>query len=218
MPTKKSDGSSTSIASARKSGKPIPQMQPRRDESSSKVQQEAGGSKPWSSRIREHFAEFGARLEWDNDLALRLARNVIRLRKHRSLTQADLAERMGTSQARIATIEAAGGNVTIRTIERLAEALQGRVAFSLEPAERTQARLPAWWTFDMPHLDFKLHKPVVGFVSNDRACAFVAYWEDAQRAELIGVSTGDARRLVSQPDVSGGDDANHPELELAEVA
>ncbi len=61
------------------------------------------------------------------------------------MSQAELATRMGTSQAKIARIEGGEENVTLRTIKKIAEALNGRLALTLQPAEMQFLKLPNWW-------------------------------------------------------------------------
>lgn len=51
-----------------------------------------------------------------------VARNVLELRVRAGIPQTELARRMGTSQARIAQIEAAQANVTVDTLDRIAAA------------------------------------------------------------------------------------------------
>jgi transcriptional regulator with XRE-family HTH domain len=59
------------------------------------------------------------------------------MRLERGLTQEQLAELVGTSQAAIARLEAGGVEPTLRTLESLAEALGGELVVSirqLQPA------------------------------------------------------------------------------------
>jgi DNA-binding XRE family transcriptional regulator len=53
---------------------------------------------------------------------LHIARNVLELRVRSGITQTELAQRVGTSQPRIARIEAAEANVTVDTLDRIAAA------------------------------------------------------------------------------------------------
>jgi transcriptional regulator with XRE-family HTH domain len=55
--------------------------------------------------------------------AMNLARNAHRLRRALGWSQTRLAEEAGTSQPRIAEIEAGAGNPTLRTLTKLARAL-----------------------------------------------------------------------------------------------
>lgn len=59
---------------------------------------------------------------------LLVARNVLELRVRSGITQTELARRVGTSQPRIAQIEAAQANVTIDTLDRIANAFSVQTA------------------------------------------------------------------------------------------
>ncbi|MBB3081897.1 helix-turn-helix domain-containing protein [Geodermatophilus sabuli] len=61
-------------------------------------------------------------------------------RRHRGLTQAELAERLGTSQSAIARIEQGGQNLTLDLLGRLSEALDSEL-FSVGPAGPTHLRV-----------------------------------------------------------------------------
>lgn len=63
-----------------------------------------------------------ARAEEAMGSRLIIARNVLELRVRSGIPQTELARRMGTSQARIAQIEAAQANVTVDTLDRIAAA------------------------------------------------------------------------------------------------
>ncbi|HEV7586817.1 MAG TPA: helix-turn-helix transcriptional regulator [Longimicrobium sp.] len=56
----------------------------------------------------------------EQELATVLARNVLRLRNQRGMTQRDLARALGVSQPRIAEIEAARTTARIDTVGKLA--------------------------------------------------------------------------------------------------
>jgi len=71
------------------------------------------------------FEKAGA--EWD--LALQIARR----RQEKGLTQAALAERVGTTQQQISRLERPGYRGSLSTIERVAEALGARVDVRLLP-------------------------------------------------------------------------------------
>ncbi len=58
---------------------------------------------------------------------------IIRHRQRRKMTQEQLAKRSGTTQSAIARLEAGKANVTLETLERIAEALECSVDFSLKP-------------------------------------------------------------------------------------
>ena len=62
-----------------------------------------------------------------------LLRQLAALRREQGLTQVELAERMGTSQAQITRLEA-GADTRLSTVERYAAALGMKVTWHLEPA------------------------------------------------------------------------------------
>ena len=71
-----------------------------------------------------------------------LAEQVIALRRQRGLTQAELAERIGTKQPAVARIEAANANVGLDTVRSLAVALDAVVSIAMRPAEAFLYRVP----------------------------------------------------------------------------
>ena len=71
-----------------------------------------------------------------------LASMLIEARTNAKLSQAELAERMGTSQSTIARLESAAAKPTLSTLERFARAIGMRVRVSLEPAGRSPKRKP----------------------------------------------------------------------------
>lgn len=75
----------------------------------------------------------------EKDLGSRLvvARNVMRLRMQRGLTQQQLARELGVKQPRIAQIESAAANLQIDTLDRLA------AVFGVEPARLLHTGKPA---------------------------------------------------------------------------
>lgn len=65
----------------------------------------------------------------------RLADQVLLLRKHRGLTQVELAERAGTTQAVISRLENVSVRPSMDTITRIAQALDAVVRVELTPRE-----------------------------------------------------------------------------------
>lgn len=102
-------------------------------------------------------------LALDNNAFLRVAENVIYLRRYRELTQEALAKRVKTSQAAIARVEGACENVTLRTLEKIVTALEGRLQLSISPAEVHLPTLPNWWDLIAHGID----------ADQPYACAFV---------------------------------------------
>ena len=63
------------------------------------------------------------------------AQMVLDARAHANLSQAELAERMGTSQSAIARLESGRFKPSTRTLEKLAAATGMRLRIVLEPAK-----------------------------------------------------------------------------------
>lgn len=63
-----------------------------------------------------------------------LAAQVIEARARAGLTQAELAERMGTSQSAIARLESGAARPSVATLEKLAKATGSRLRIALEAA------------------------------------------------------------------------------------
>lgn len=87
-----------------------------------------------------------ARAEAAMGSRLMIARNVLRLRVRSGITQTELARRVGTSQPRIAQIEAAQANVTVDTLDRIAAAFSVQTAtlFKRPAGARTPAAPNRW--------------------------------------------------------------------------
>ena len=71
-----------------------------------------------------------------------LASMLIDARMKAKLSQAELAQRMGTSQSTIARLESGSAKPSLSTLERFAKATGTRVRVSLEPAARVRKRKP----------------------------------------------------------------------------
>lgn len=63
-----------------------------------------------------------------------LAAQVIEARARAGLTQAELAERMGTSQSAVARLESGVGKPSVATLEKLAKATGSKLRIALEAA------------------------------------------------------------------------------------
>ena len=97
-----------------------------------------------------------ARAEAAMGSRLTVARNVLRLRVRAGLSQTQLAQRLGTSQPRVAQIEAAQANLTVDTLDRIAE------AFSVQTATlfKRPYRIP-------PHAESAAETPIDSLESED---------------------------------------------------
>ena len=85
-------------------------------------------SEGYGVEAEEFFREFHGNPEYERERALlrprtNLAINLLRLRKARGLTQAELAARAGMRQPRIAEIERGDYNARLDTVGKLAWAL-----------------------------------------------------------------------------------------------
>jgi transcriptional regulator with XRE-family HTH domain len=135
-------------------------------------------------------------VQWDNDLPFHLAQNLVRLRRLRELSQAELAERMGTSQAKIARIEGGEENVTLRTVHKIAEALGGRLTLTLQPAEMRLPRLPNWWEFAAESTTVWSHTPTFHgmlLIEHEVGTTLAARWDTDQ---TVSVQLPDGTALV----------------------
>lgn len=63
----------------------------------------------------------------------RLVRSLIACRRAKGLSQADLAEKVGTKQAAIARLESGRANPTLKFLLKVADALDADVEISLRP-------------------------------------------------------------------------------------
>ena len=68
------------------------------------------------------------------DLEFALARTLIEARKRAGLTQAELAERMETTQSVVARLESGRVHPSTRTLGRIAHATGTRLRISFDPA------------------------------------------------------------------------------------
>ncbi|MCK2218123.1 helix-turn-helix domain-containing protein [Actinomadura sp. ATCC 31491] len=78
------------------------------------------------------------------DRDMRLIETLVRIRKERGLTQADVAERMGRSQPAVSDFERLGGDPHLSTIRRYALAIGVEVvhAVSVSDAPSTTSSVP----------------------------------------------------------------------------
>jgi transcriptional regulator with XRE-family HTH domain len=129
------------------------------------------GSSDSSSPLVERYASAEFQVAWDNEISFHVAENTLHLRRLRGLSQAAVARAMATSQPKVARIEGGDENITLRTLKRLAQALRGRIQFSLVPAEMFLPRLPRWWEIADSPLTSDTEWKYEGFVSRDRGPA-----------------------------------------------
>jgi len=63
-------------------------------------------------KFKKHYDEYGKQLE--------IAYQILQLRKHKGMSQAELAKKIGTKQSNIARIEAGQQNFTTDTLQKIA--------------------------------------------------------------------------------------------------
>ena len=97
--------------------------------------------KDLNTRIAEKFKDPNFEKEYHRTAALyRLAGRLLLLRKQRGLTQRELAEKVGTTQAVVSRLESASVKPSIETILNFAEALDSVVDIHLTPIEDTRRK------------------------------------------------------------------------------
>jgi ribosome-binding protein aMBF1 (putative translation factor) len=67
------------------------------------------------------------------DKRIELVLQIIKLRQKRGMTQADLAKAIGTRQANVSRLERFDTNLTLGTLEKVAQALGASLRINLEP-------------------------------------------------------------------------------------
>ncbi len=92
--------------------------------------------KDLKNRIAEKFNDKNFEKKYLRTSAFyRLAGEILLLRKQRGLTQKELAEKVGTTQAVISRLESASVKPSLETILKIAEALDAAVDVRLRPVE-----------------------------------------------------------------------------------
>jgi HTH-type transcriptional regulator / antitoxin HipB len=109
----------------------------------SMAQEEKSATEEWISPIGHTIDDLIAELEEENPGYRRerelnrprreLARIVMLRRAELGISQQELAERMGTSLSVISRLERSGQNFSLTTLQRLAAALDTKLAYSFEP-------------------------------------------------------------------------------------
>ncbi|MGN6594220.1 MAG: helix-turn-helix domain-containing protein [Terriglobales bacterium] len=119
-------------------------------------------------------------LQWDNQVAYHISDNLLHLRLFRGMSQAEVAANAQTSQPAVARVESGDANVTLSTLQRLVEALQGRFLVSIEPAECPALRLAHWWDRGLMFSSCtKLQLKGIVVNHDDQGEQVVAGWESA---------------------------------------
>lgn len=70
----------------------------------------------------------------------RVVANLSEYRRSRSLSQTEIAARMGTSQSAVARLEAGHGDARLSTLQRYSRALGYTMCFAVTPLDDDEAR------------------------------------------------------------------------------
>ena len=81
------------------------------------------GEKLKNPKIRKYYYVYGKQLE--------VAYQILKMRKARKLSQADLAKKLGSHQSDIARMEAGQQNFTTDTLQKICQALNCRLRIEL---------------------------------------------------------------------------------------
>jgi len=145
MSTKNKKTSSSSTRSARK-GRDTSRLKARQTPVSSVLVPEPEILEPSESNsLTSRFQDKSELLAWENELRFHVAENLIMLRKFRNLSQLALAKKAETSQPKVARVESGSENLTLNTLKRLIEAMDGRFHVSISPSELNFPAIPHWW-------------------------------------------------------------------------
>lgn len=145
MSTKRVKGSPSSMLSARNKTRRAREKPPVPEASLTPSEPEVLPSPNSRSTWRMMLRTPKAQLSVANDVSFHVALNSIKLRKFRELSQAAVARAMGTSQPKVARIESGDDNITLATLRKLIDALNGRLVLAIQPAEIHLPSLPHWW-------------------------------------------------------------------------
>src|ERR1035438_3364397 len=102
-------------------------------------------SRRLSSPLAEVYKSESFKKIWANDVRFHVAHNLVYLRRYRQVSQSQLGAAIGTSQSAIARIESGQENITLDTLERIVNGLDGRFFVSIHPAEYAPPQVRPWW-------------------------------------------------------------------------
>lgn len=138
-------GSSTSAPSAKSKTPKIHPTAQQPEELSTGSGEAKIVSNPSNSPLASLYQTEAFRDQWNNSIAFHVASNLLFLRRFRGLSQQEVAKKVGTSQPAIARIEGGQENITLETLQRLTEALQGSFFVSIKPRECVPYIPRPWW-------------------------------------------------------------------------
>jgi transcriptional regulator with XRE-family HTH domain len=115
-------------------------------------------SRPSRSPLEAVYSSSAFQVEWDNNVPFHIAENLVHLRRVRGMSQAEVADAIGTSQPAIARMESAQeNNITLSTLQKLIVALKGRFRISISPVEVPVRRNTPWWELSTAEGDWAIH-------------------------------------------------------------
>jgi transcriptional regulator with XRE-family HTH domain len=143
MKTKSVSSISTQSAKKRTPKTPVTQRKPEKSMTASAPVEVL--SRPSSSPLSEIYRSEEFKNAWANDVRFHVAGNLLHLRRYRQMSQGAVGKAMGTSQSAVARIESAQENITLDTLQRMTNALDGRFHVSICPRELRYRREYPWW-------------------------------------------------------------------------
>jgi len=119
--------------------------------------------KDLNASIAEKFQDKNFEKKYLRSSALyRLAGEMLLLRKQRGLTQQELADKVGSTQAVISRLESASVKPSLETILKIAEALDATVDVRLLPVEKIRRNQ------NLPEIENKRSEPLKGILYFDQ--------------------------------------------------
>lgn len=86
----------------------------------------------FQEHLQEMLKDPEFKKEWEeSEVEYQLACKLIEARLNKKLSQKELADKVGTSQAAISRIEGMGGNPSLSLLKRIAKALDGKLQISV---------------------------------------------------------------------------------------
>jgi transcriptional regulator with XRE-family HTH domain len=124
------------------------------------------------------------RLGWVNSVRYHVSRQLLLLRRAQGLKQKEAADAAGTSQSAIARIESGEENITLDTVERLVNGMNGRFQVFITPANRPLQQWPDWWK-RAPSSAITEWLPVFTAIHEDGNHAVVALKRAGTRPQIL---------------------------------
>jgi hypothetical protein len=148
--------SSSSLPSVRKQTKKTPDQSARPEGSLISSSEEKVVLRPSSFLGKADSETEAFKDAWSNDVRFHVSRNLLYLRRYRGMSQKALSAASRTSQSAIARIETGQENITLDTLQRLTETLNGRFYVSIPP-NNIAVKAPApWWEWsELPNSPWK---------------------------------------------------------------